>query len=162
MNILFVCTANISRSFFAEMLFKSEAKLNNLDHIAVSSAGTHAHEGTPPDPEMIQYLSEMDVPIESHQAKRVSKDLVDWADRILVMEKDHAEIIERQWPEAKKKLDLFGKYISDDYLVDDIIDPYGRSMFHYRLARSQISMAIRNLLKEYLPHKNAQNKDHSS
>ena len=102
MNILFVCTANISRSFFAEMLFKSEAKLNNLDHIAVSSAGTHAHEGTPPDPEMIQYLSEMDVPIESHQAKRVSKDLVDWADRILVMEKDHAEIIERQWPEAKK------------------------------------------------------------
>jgi protein-tyrosine-phosphatase len=161
MNILFVCTANICRSFFAETLFHNEAKLNHLTRISVSSAGTHTRQGTPPDPEMVQYLSEMDIPMKPHQAKPISKDLVDWADRILVMEAYHAEIIEHQWPETKEKLDLLGKYISDDLLVDDIVDPYGRSMFHYRSARSQISMAIRNLVKECLAHQDAQDQDHS-
>jgi protein-tyrosine-phosphatase len=161
MNILFVCTANISRSYFAEMLFRNEAKQNALDYIAISSAGTHAHDGNPPDPKMVDYLAEMGVLVKAHKAKCITKDLLDWADHIFVMEKAHLEIIERQFPEVKDKIDLLGRYMSDDQLVDDIIDPYGRSLFHYRLAHSQISMAIRNLIKKFLIDQNAQDKNHS-
>jgi len=150
MNILFVCTANISRSYFAEFLFRNEAELNALDNIAIASAGTHAREGIPPDPKMVEYLAEMGVPINAHHAKRLTKELLDWADHIYVMEKSQVDIITRQWPDIKEKLDLLGRYMSDDDLVDDIIDPYGRTMFHYRLARSQISMAVRNLIKKFL------------
>ena len=161
MNILFVCTANISRSFFAEMLFKHEAKLNKLDHIGISSGGTHAFPGNPPDQKMVDYLLEIGVPVEPHTAIEVTKGRVEWADLILVMEKQHKETLEDEWPGAEEKIELLGKYLSDGQIIDDIIDPYGRSQYHYRLTWSQITMAIENLVKKLLQDKNAQNKNHS-
>ncbi len=143
------------------MLLLNAVKLNALDNISISSAGTHAYNGNPPDPKMVDYLSEIGVPIEMHEARKITKDIVDWADRILVMEKYHAEIIESHWPEAKSKIDRLGQYISNDQWVDDIIDPYGRSLFHYRLAWSQITMAIKNIVKKILSDQNAQNQIHS-
>ncbi|MBN1850724.1 MAG: hypothetical protein JW932_19300 [Deltaproteobacteria bacterium] len=161
MNILFVCTANISRSYFAEILFRNEAELNALDHLVIASAGTHAHDGVPPDPKMVDYLAEMGIPIKAHQAKRLTEELLHWADYVFVMERAHVDIILRLCPDVKEKVDLLGRYMSDDDLVDDIIDPYGRTLFHYRLARSQISMAVRNLIKKFLFDQNAQDTNHS-
>ena len=96
------------------------------------------------------YLSEIDVPIENHEARQITREDVDQADLILVMERNHLRIIEELWPGAEKKVELLGRYISTDQIVDDIIDPYGRSPYHYRLAQSQITLAIRSLIKRLL------------
>ena len=83
------------------------------------------------------------------------KEHVKWADHILVMEKNHRSFIEEQWPEYKEKVELIGKYISPDMAEDDVIDPYGGSPYHYRLAQSQISLAVKSLLHKLRAEQNA-------
>ena len=62
MNVLFICTANVSRSFLAEMLLRHEIDRKNLKDVFVSSAGVLAAEGYPPDSKMIEYLLNLDIP----------------------------------------------------------------------------------------------------
>lgn len=158
MNILFVCSGNMSRSFLAEVLLKQELRSLGMENIGISSAGLYAYPGNPPDPQMVDYLAKAGIAYEPHEAKGVSDQDVAWADRILVMEKDHARVIEKTWPEAKDKTELLGKYISGDWAADDVIDPYGKSPYHYRLAQSQISLAVQNLARWIV--QNAQNQNH--
>jgi protein-tyrosine phosphatase len=147
MNILFVCSGNVSRSFLAEALLKEELRSLNVEGPAVSSAGLYAYPGHPPDPHMVDYLAKAGVACEPHEAKVMSRKDAEWADRILVMEKDHALAIEGVWPEATGKIELLGKYVAGDEAEDDIIDPYGKSPYHYRLVQSQISFAVQNLAR---------------
>ncbi|MFH1349972.1 MAG: hypothetical protein ABII26_03455, partial [Pseudomonadota bacterium] len=60
------------------------------------------------------------------------------------------------WPEAKPKLQVFGRFVSPGPSIDDIIDPFGRSPYHYRLAQSQIGLAIKNLVNKLLQDKKRQ------
>ncbi len=88
-KLLFVCTANLQRSPTAENLVK------NSDKYKAKSAGTNI-------------LSEK--PINSQSIK--------WADKIIVMERNHKKIILKIYPEAKNKeimvLDIPDIYIKND------------------------------------------------
>ena len=134
----------------AEMLLKNEVELNNLDNVSVSSAGLLAYPGNPPDPRMVEYLLKTGIPVKRHRSRQITEEDMDWADLILVMEKDHVMMIERSWPEITGKVELLGKFLSEGPSVDDIIDPFGGSPYHYRLAQSQIILAIRSLVKKVL------------
>jgi len=150
MHILLVCTGNVSRSFAAEMLLRNEIERLHLDAVSVSSGGLSAFPGSPPDPKMLEYLLKMDVPVRTHQAKQLSQKDVDFADLILVMEREHAEAIGRLWPGSGEKVELLGKFLSEGPFADDIPDPYGRSEYHYRSAQSQITLAIKSFVKKVL------------
>ena len=143
MNILFVCSANICRSFLAEMLTREEIEERNMENISVASAGVFAQPGTPPDPEMVKYLKGMGIPTNDHLSRKLEKEDVGWADHILVMEKIHADLIKETWPEASEKVEPLGVYLSPPEMIDDIIDPYNRTSFHYRLVQSQITVALK-------------------
>ena len=84
MNILFVCSVNEERSPTAEMVFKDVSGWN------VKSAGT-----------------------EENAVQRVSEELLDWADKIVVMENKHYEKIMKISPEAVSKVLVLG--IEDKY-----------------------------------------------
>ena len=71
MNILFVCTANISRSFLAEKLMKYKMDQLQLKDVSVSSAGVFAIPGSPPDSRMVEYLQDMNIPFDEHESKTV-------------------------------------------------------------------------------------------
>lgn len=137
----------MSRSFLAEILLKEEVRQSGPDDVSVSSAGLYAYAGSPADPQMIDYLLEKGIPVPAHESRQMTEEDADWADRILVMEKRHAEIIERLWPEAKDKVEHLGRYIAAGLPGDDIIDPFGRTPYHYRLAQSQITLAVASLAK---------------
>jgi len=149
-NILFVCTGNISRSFLAERLLKNEMSINGVKNVAVTSVGVAAYPDTPGDPEMVVFLKKMGIYADGHKARMITKKDVDWADIVLVMEKGHKETIEKKWPEEKEKIHLLGRYISSGQIVDDILDPFGKSLYHYRAAQSQITLAVRSLLKQII------------
>jgi protein-tyrosine phosphatase len=153
MNVLFVCSGNVSRSFLAEALLRSELKALRVDGIFVSSAGLYAFPGSPPDPQMTAYLSSMGVSFEPHEARQMSKQELDWADLILVMERRQAVDLEKLWPEANLKVQLLGKYVAGGW-EDDILDPFGNSPYHYRLAQSQITLAVQSLAKWLVQNKN--------
>ena len=155
MNILFVCSANISRSFLAEMLLKNEVEKLKLDNISVTSAGVHAIPGNPPDHEMVDYLTKMGISAEEHESKQITEQDVDWSDFIFVMENDHKTTIEGMWPQSEGKVELLGKFMSGGPVADDIVDPYHRSPYHYRLAQSQITLSIKSLIKQVVLNQNA-------
>jgi len=157
MNILFVCSANVSRSFLAENLLKRELEKKNIQDVSVASAGLNTFDLNEPDQNMVAHLSKIGIPKGDHRPKQISKEDIDWANIILVMEADHAKKIMELWPEAKPKLQVFGRFVSAGPSIDDIIDPFGRSSYHYRLAQSQITLAINNFVQLLLmtPQKGA-------
>ncbi|MBL6978774.1 MAG: hypothetical protein ISR61_07485 [Desulfobacteraceae bacterium] len=157
MNILFVCSANVCRSFLAENLLKQELEKENIKDISVASAGLNTFDLNEPDRKMVAHLSKIGIPPGEHRPKQISKQDVDWANIILVMETDHAKKIMDLWPEAKTKLQVFGRFVSAGPSIDDVIDPFGKSSYHYRLAQSQITLAINNFVQLLLmtPQKGA-------
>ena len=150
MNILFVCTANISRSFLAQHLLEHELRSHEIYNVSVSSAGINATPDANPDPKMVDHLLRKGIRSEEYKARQITKEDVDWAHRILVMEKRHADILEEMWPEAKAKVDFLGRFASGGLIDDDIIDPFGKSSYHYRVTEAQISLGIEALTKELM------------
>ena len=150
MNILFVCTANISRSFLAEHLLRHELQSHEIYDISVLSAGINSSSGASADPKMVDHLLKKEIRGEEHKARQITREDVDWAHRILVMEKWHADTLEEMWPEARAKVDFLGRYASGGLIDDDIIDPFGKSSYHYRVTEAQISLGIEALVKELM------------
>lgn len=150
MNILFVCSGNISRSFLAEILLKEEITQRGLERVSVKSAGVLAYPGNPPDPRMVEFLDEQGIAAGGHSSRQLAKVEVDWADLILVMQKEHADMIKKEWPGAKEKVALLGRYLSAAGIEEDIGDPYGRSPYHYRVVQSQIAMAVKSLAERIM------------
>jgi protein-tyrosine-phosphatase len=147
MNILFVCFGNISRSFLAEELLRFHTQRVGAKGIAVSSVGLCAYPGNPPDPIMVDFLKDAGIPVSAHEARPITQGHVDWADRVIVMEENHVVAIKKTWPNAAKKTEHLGSYIFEEDPPDDIMDPYGKSPYHYRLAQAQITTAVEALLK---------------
>ena len=150
MNILFVCSGNISRSYLAEMLLRHEVAIRKVSNVSVSSAGIYAFPGNPPDPVMVDHLEKQGIPVATHESRQVSEEDIAWADLILVMEQAHTRDLEVRWPESKGKTESLGRYISEGRDADDIVDPYGKPPYYYRLAQSQITLALRTLIERVL------------
>jgi len=153
MNILFLCTGNISRSYLAEMLLNHELELNNISGVRVASAGILENDGMPADPVMVDYLTGLKIPAEDHLSRTVTERDVEWADHIYVMEDRHREYIHEYWPHADFKVERLGKYIAPDQAEDDIFDPYGRAAYYYRVAQSQITSAVKTLFNKLIRDK---------
>jgi protein-tyrosine-phosphatase len=146
MNILFICTANVSRSFLAEQLFRHEAGRSGKQHFEVASAGMIDMGGAGPDPKMVEFLHKQEIPFQNHSARAVGPEQIEWADRIFVMEERHLASLESFYPESADKIERLGAYISAGAPPVDIVDPFGLTPYHYRSAISQISLAVKNLV----------------
>ena len=148
MNILFVCTANIVRSFMAERILIEKLKMDKKNGIEVSSAAIIDMHGMPADPTVVEILDEHGFDGSGHNSKLLTEDMVSQADMIIVMEGIHKKIFLGQYPEAEGKIHLL-KSFSPDYNEEyaDIKDPYKLSIFQYRLCFSEIYMAIDGLMK---------------
>ena len=75
--------------------------------------------------------------------KLLDETTVDWADIILVMERNHRDQIIAFWPHEKNKVHLLSQYLASDQCEDDVSDPYGSSPYFYRVAISHISLGCR-------------------
>jgi predicted protein tyrosine phosphatase len=89
-QLLFICSRNQWRSPTAEALFK------NSDRYTARSAGTA-----------------------DRSRVKITPGLINWADRIFVMEKRHAAIIQQNYPDLLADQPLIILHISDDYQYMD-------------------------------------------
>ena len=119
-SILVVCAGNICRSPTGEYLLKD--KLPDSD-IKVSSAGLTALVGKSAEATATSIALTNNIDMSAHKGRQLSASLIAENDLILVMEERHLSDLLGQYPQARGKTFLLGKWIDDT----EIPDPYRQS-----------------------------------
>ena len=127
MRVLFVCTGNICRSPFAEVVARSAG------HVDVESAGLAAYAGAQPTADAIAVARELGYDLSSHQARPLTAEMLERADVVVGMTASHVSALGGR-----------ARLLGDA----DVDDPIGRGPDAYRRAYAQIERDVRALLEE--------------
>lgn len=125
-TILFVCTANRYRSPLAEACFKQQlARHVESGKWEVLSAGTWTEDGLHPMLNAIEDAKRLNLDIQNHRSRVVTKELVERSNLILVMEHGQKEALGQEFPTHRKKILLLSEVASDiPYdIPDPVVDP---------------------------------------
>lgn len=143
MNILFVCTGNTCRSPMAEGILKSMIKSG--DNIHILSAGIFAYEGESASKEAIEAMKRMGIDISAHVSHPISERLIDEADLILTMTKQHMDMLLRMHLSARGKTHTILGYTGKS---GDIADPYGGNAEVYDVCAKELYSAVEAIYKK--------------
>jgi protein-tyrosine-phosphatase len=123
------------------------AKLKKND-IYVSSAGMIDMHGAAADATAVKILAEHGYDSLSHLSRQITKEMIEEADWIVVMENAHRQQLIVNYPQYEKKIHLLKSFSRDyDTVNQDIHDPYKQSVYNYRQCFSEIYMAIDGMIK---------------
>lgn len=146
-NILFVCMGNICRSPFAEGLFAKLMEQRGFKGVVGDSAGLLALPGNSATDLAHRAAAEYGVDLSEHMAKSVSKDLVEWSDLILVMERPQEDALLAAFPEAVGRVLLLRHFARHGSRRRGIADPYGLQYEAYRFCFLDIEDSISGLVQ---------------
>lgn len=163
-ELLFVCTANMSRSAYADITMR-RLDIPGLD---VRSAGTHAQVGRKMDPVMIKQLPDPSW-ANDHVVEPLTRDVAETADLIVAMSERHRDFILDEWPNLAKRTFLIGHvareidnvpatarpedvapFLYEHRTVergDSVRDPYGRGDEASREAARRIDACLEPLAR---------------
>lgn len=145
-KILFVCLGNICRSPFAEALFKKLSEQGHRKDLRADSAGLYALSGNSATYMAQKVAAEHGADLSGHEAKPVTKFLVDWSDLILVMEKSHGDEVNTNFPASEGKTLLMKNFARFGSRNRAIADPYGLNYEAYRFCYLDIEDAVSGLM----------------
>jgi protein-tyrosine-phosphatase len=145
-NILFVCIGNICRSPFAQGLFTKMVHQEGHKGFHADSAGLIALPGNSVTFLAQKVAAEHGVDLAGHKAKRLSQELVDWSELILVMEKSHKDELLADFPEATDKTFLIRRFSRFGSRNRGIADPYGLQYDAYGFCYLDIEDAVSGLM----------------
>lgn len=103
-EVLFVCTGNICRSAYAEIV----AQAAGLSGVRFASAGVYAVTGAGLCPQMAVFVDGRGDPT-THRARQLTRDLMEQADLVIAMGTDHRRYILDEWPTLGRKTFLIGQ-----------------------------------------------------
>ncbi len=109
LDVLFVCTANICRSPYMEMLARHLAEDGAPIHF--SSAGTHGFEGAPMDPEMAEKLLAKRIDPSGFASRPITRELIAGSDLVLTADSTHRTMLLEDNPAAFRKIFTLGQFV---------------------------------------------------
>ena len=147
-KLLFICTGNICRSPIAEVL----APVIGAKHghmVQAKSASTLGLKNKPADPHSITVCRWEGIDLSQHRSQPITKELVEWADYILVMDRKHAAHMYHKFPKSSqdKVLEL-GTFAS----MSTIPDPVGSWIYVFWQTKKRIIKSLEGFFKR-LPKK---------
>jgi len=143
-NILFVCTGNICRSPMAEGLLRHMTARRG--DVRVASAGLGAMDGQRPSLHAVEALAREGIDISGHRSQPVSAALLQRADFVFTMTRDHRDMLLLLFPEAGAKIRLLRAAVAAKGGRPDVYDPIGGSFATYETCKEEIKHALTGVL----------------
>lgn len=106
MRILFVCTANICRSPYMELVARQ--RLGPASTVTVHSAGTHGFRDKAMDRTMATTLEEVDH--EAFRSRALTGPMVRDADLVLTADRAHRQFVLEEFPATFRKVFTLGQF----------------------------------------------------
>jgi len=147
MNILFVCTGNSCRSVMAEFLLNKLAADRGLKEWEARSCGVAAERYFPIPGGVHKALGERGIAGVSHIPQLVTRELLKWADAVLVMARGHKEFLLDEYPEFTGKVHLFSEYAG--WEPRDIEDPIGQPDPVYLACCATLEKGTRSIIESH-------------
>jgi protein-tyrosine-phosphatase len=112
--------------------------------VVVESAGTNAWEGAPASDEAILIGVERNLDLASHRSRRLSQEMVESSDLVLVMAPDHLAQVRHLDPTAN--VYLLAGFGSGDSSGRAIPDPFGGDLGDYRDTADELERELKEIL----------------
>lgn len=123
---------------------------DSLDsRISVGSAGLHAVPGRTAHPWAITAAKQFGIHLEGHRAKTLSREMVDYAEVIFVMDYQNQVQLLTRHPHAVHKVYLLSAYAGKDYDSVEIPDPYYLGEEATRQCYGRLNTCISNLVESF-------------
>jgi protein-tyrosine-phosphatase len=139
MKILFVCTGNICRSPMAAAIARDALDRAGRFDVEVASAGTFALDGHVPTSDAELAAEAHGLSLDGHRAQQLTRELVEEADLVVGMEREHADYARQLG--ARRVVTL----------ARPIRDPYGRGADVYRETWTLLAEQLPDVLDELEP-----------
>jgi protein-tyrosine-phosphatase len=121
-SVLFVCTANQIRSPMAAAMLKALLTPEEAGDWRVESAGTWAQNGLPASRVAQRVMRTRGLDISNHRTRCVSAELLGEFDVILVMERNHLEALQAEFPALRGHMHLLSELAGGMWDITDPVD----------------------------------------
>ena len=152
-HVLFICTGNVCRSPMAEGLLRHMVG----DRVKVASAGLGAGHGQPPSAHAIEVLGKEGIDIADIRSQPVSAHLLQQADYIFTMTRDHFDMLLLLFPEMASKTRLLRFEEAAKGGRADVTDPIGGTRATYESCKADIQRALSHVIPLVTGEKNTMN-----
>ncbi len=138
-KLLFLCSGNICRSPLAEELAKRK-----LSSFEIRSAGLNARNGKVCPPHILSAAKSLGINLSAFRPRRISKQDIEEAKLVLVMDSENYWQVAREFPEAMGRVTALGLFAPQGHVR--IPDPFLASEDETRIVSQQILSSIDGLV----------------